>query len=586
MNNSSTVTATPLNFKIVSKDQSDVLFITNNVAGENVTLQVNNQSGNPITYAASTSSIASQPNHHFEVRFRPGIIDLASINTIDTSTPGWTASASKSTLDGTVSVYLMKTGGGMIAHGELFDVILTNIKVDASRGSRSSNVQINYKNLNVQGTPFSGHDLERISIVSQVGLIEMPLQFYFREFNRILNDNTAQQLTLEFLNGSAENNIELTPQSQFIIKFDMVGPAALHTNPATIAALTIEPVSAGVFTVQPPDTQKNTIEWIISVNQDRSIIPNEVISFNIANIKSDKAGLTNMSIEYRNIVGYQGNMTILQIQRTPIYIASGANSEKVGIGTNNPTDKLHVHNGNSHFDGNIGVGTPNPNVPIQINKYFGIPHVQVQGTDSINATWRIATPKPGVVAFGGNYDHKIQLGGFDNNNTAFMPKLTVAPDGNVGFGIENPNARIDVNGDIRNSGDMKIGNNLFSGSGNIISENKGIDFSPRGGTKKITIDGNPFFQFWRYQNLGDSRTGGNTYNTTASVNEFHAIIAGFWTGNLDIYEGGIGSGVRVRMIKKNGFWHIEADMASQKNHDDWHVDVMFIRINLVNNVNY
>ncbi len=511
MNTASVITTIPFDFKIVSQNQSDVLFITDNPNGETVNISVTNQTGNPVTYMSLAGAEATVNNHHFEIRFRPGILDVNSIGAINILNDGWSANASVSTLDGTVSVYVLKTLTGTLSVNEELSLQLGNIKVDGTRGSRSSNVEVNFKKLAVQDNEFSGRDLERVGIINQVGLVDMPLRFYFRYFNKVLNNNQPQKLELNLFNSSNQNEIKLTSKSQFIITFDKAGEPALHSNIMDIANVSITAEAenvVGKFRIQSPDSQDQNPQWIISVveGEEVKVQNGENLCFNISNIKADQAGLTNMYVDYRNIPNYQDGMVILNIERTPIHISAGTadSADYVGIGINSPQEKLHISSGNLrvdggeiksvssikfrpdidnngddaivfqnstggenariHTNGNVGIGTNSPNVKLEVRGDSSNANVQVLGTDATNATWRLATPSSGTVAFGGNSDHNVDLGYFSNDNSSFTTRLRVERNsGFVGIGTTDPEEKLHVL-----DGHIRVDNGEFQSHGQLI----------------------------------------------------------------------------------------------------------------------
>ncbi len=597
MNNPSVVTSVPFNFRITSQNQSDVLFITNKPEGETVNVEVRNQTGNPVTYKQLASSVATVDNHHFELRFRPGILEVDAIDSIGIANHGWMVSAAVNTLDGTVSVYVLKTATAIMeVNGELI-LQLTNLKIDGTRGARSSNVEINFKNLLVQDDEFSGRDLERVGIINQIGLVDMPLRFYFRYFNKVLNDNRKQKLTLDFFNSSSENVIRLTPESQFIISFDTVGSPALHTDINTIRSVSITGGTPGMYTITPPDSQDQNPKWVISVNQNVEVGQGESLSFTIDNIKADQAGITNMYISYRNIPSYQDNMSIMTIERTPIHVEArdGSMSKNVGIGTNSPSQKLHVSEGNAQIDGdvkiqgNTGIGTTNPQRRLHVeggdilltdNSYAvnknegpelifksGIETAKIVGVDE-------RASNTGRYQGGLVMKTRVHTGGSDNGH---YERMRITHEGRVGIGTSSPTDLLHVDGKIR-ANDMLISGHLdvngdlrTDGPLNLIPD------SDNSGDAHVRVRGNTPIVFRRYNNIGDYRVGSNTYNTNYSSNDYNAAVTGFWANDYDYDENGTKSGLRVRMLQKSGKWHIEAEMPSHNNSESWYVDVMFVR---------
>lgn len=107
---------------------------------------------------------------------------------------------------------------------------------------------------------------------------------------------------------------------------------------------------------------------------------------------------------------------------------------------------------------NVGIGASNPRAKLHILSNTNGAHVQVLGTDNVNATWRLATPSNQVVAFGGNSDHNIDFGYFDNANTSFTSRFRIERiTGNVGIGTTTPSNKLDVNGYIEVGTDVTGG---------------------------------------------------------------------------------------------------------------------------------
>lgn len=136
----------------------------------------------------------------------------------------------------------------------------------------------------------------------------------------------------------------------------------------------------------------------------------------------------------------------------------------------------------------IGTTTASANTRLTVNNNSGAAgaRIQILGTDATNATWRLATPSTGVVAFGGNSDHNVDLGFFDNGNTTFTSRLRVqANSGNVGIGTTGPTQKLHVSGNSLSTGEVYSGNTTanrftrgttaagrtFDGSNGVIIEN-------------------------------------------------------------------------------------------------------------------
>lgn len=72
--------------------------------------------------------------------------------------------------------------------------------------------------------------------------------------------------------------------------------------------------------------------------------------------------------------------------------------------------------------------------------------IQLTGTDTVNATWWISTPSNALVAFGGNTDHNLGLGGFNNATGAFSERVRIDTSGNLGINTTNPTSKLHVIG--------------------------------------------------------------------------------------------------------------------------------------------
>ncbi|OHT44973.1 autotransporter outer membrane beta-barrel domain-containing protein [Flavobacterium tructae] len=169
----------------------------------------------------------------------------------------------------------------------------------------------------------------------------------------------------------------------------------------------------------------------------------------------------------------------------------------VGIGTNNPSESLDVNGnirgnifkaasitasgaitsggtiqGNSitvtgdvnanrgFFTGNVGIGTSNPS---NVQGWSRVLDVAGADNSKILATVDNSTYKTGIFShsswFGG--------GGFigtESNHALFLiagydPKVAILPNGNVGIGSKNPDAKLTVNGDIHAT-EVRINTNI------------------------------------------------------------------------------------------------------------------------------
>jgi len=128
----------------------------------------------------------------------------------------------------------------------------------------------------------------------------------------------------------------------------------------------------------------------------------------------------------------------------------------VGIGITSPTQRLHVL-GNSLLDGNVGIGSLHPN---SNTKLYVDGHTIINGKVNIGTNNVVSQSPVDLLVQGATF----LLGNVGIGNTDFFPPpypLCVAGttilNGDVGIGIKNPNTRLQVDG-----GALRIGNTSSS----------------------------------------------------------------------------------------------------------------------------
>jgi len=129
-------------------------------------------------------------------------------------------------------------------------------------------------------------------------------------------------------------------------------------------------------------------------------------------------------------------------------VGPGLTDVNVGIGTNNPTERLHVV-GTTGLVGNVGVGTANPLRSLQIGP----------GSDSLfTLSQSDGTPHAGAIRFGDNTGWKLYIGrsrefsGGGLNFGATGALMTIQDNGRVGIGTTAPDQLLSVNGNASKAG--------------------------------------------------------------------------------------------------------------------------------------
>jgi hypothetical protein len=215
----------------------------------------------------------------------------------------------------------------------------------------------------------------------------------------------------------------------------------------------------------------------------------------------------------------------------------------VGVGTGNPTAKLHV-DGAMKVTGNVGIGTDNPTEKIEV---AGTLYTNSENAGFITDAGGLK--RVGFMKYSGREGGiwrtnaqdfeigRVNADALPGLPTVWNTDLYVGGNGNVGIGSTNPQGKLDVNGEIR-----------------------------IGGSKPIIIR--------RYTNIGDDAT----YNTGYRSDTYAAAITGMNAKGGDIQEGEA-TGVSIIlciMQNINGVWHIRADFKTHNKGENWDVDVMFI----------
>ncbi len=316
-----------------------------------------------------------------------------------------------------------------------------------------------------------------------------------------------------------------------------------------------------------------TPQWyFICKNAWQAVNTKEILRIKISNLKTLlKAGFANLYLRYENVPGYWDGQITIPIHKGPLVYREMSNQiGSVGIGTDEPKAKLNIkQKGNNHaaiFEGgNVGIGTTNPQATLHLNGNLSVTNglVGIGSSDFSREPLviRARQRQESLIAFedpqGRKKWHIEQNHGGNRPGLNFVEsgvkdfRLFIEKGGNIGIGTGNPTDKLHIEGSLRVDGDLKIQ-----------------------GTEPIIMR--------RYNNLGDNIN----YNTNYSSSTYTAAIVGFRALNGDIQESDTGDIMQVYMYINSGRWYIRADFRTHKNNENWYVDVMFIRNELVKRIGY
>ena len=414
---------------------------------------------------------------------------------------------------GTFSVYfLYKDTSKVFGPGERLIIPLRNISADAGSGARGTRIELKLNQLTYVGekTPITGSRIQHVQILNHLGSRRLPLHVGFAGSNRILNDgSSANTLVLQLMNvlrSEQDTSVKLTRESEFLISFDVqaakeVAPWSLCTekeieglkaNDSIIVAKIDQdgnvvldakgnPVSdAERWDLERTDHgQGESPVWRVSPKQDMVLKRDDYIQIQISNIKTSlPSGVTNLYLDYHNIPGFWDGQVVCAIEKAPLLFYEARDQGRytgelrVGIGSVNPEAKLEIvmtpkdtntmplviRKDKVNYltvsnSGEVGIGTADPDFPLEIGEMtlgdkislwdsglgdhfgFGIQPYTLQIHGNVRAS---------RIAFG------------YGSSESFTETMRIQGDGKVGIGTMNPQASLDVDGEIRANGDFFV----------------------------------------------------------------------------------------------------------------------------------
>ncbi len=210
---------------------------------------------------------------------------------------------------------------------------------------------------------------ERLQIISNRGIKELPLIAAFEGSSTVLNNGTtANSLTLQISNLLQNSTIRLGARdgerpTKFILSFDTSEEQAAWAlcDPDNAAAIDVslhfEDLQGTNWQIR-PELQGSNPQWIITLLDDIDILVGEYFHLHLDGLKTSMpSGFTNLYLLYENIPGFWDGRFVLPIEKSPLKFDDEKSAPdhrddgafiqrtKVGIGNTEPVDTLDVNGG-------------------------------------------------------------------------------------------------------------------------------------------------------------------------------------------------------------------------------------------------
>lgn len=349
--------ALPIGFDLLDEDEQQVLYITDDVAGQGLTLEIENLAASAFRPKALLEEV-SNTNYHFQLVFRPNTlykagtdIQLTSDNaTMDVST----------NVNGNVALsFKIKATDLSVENESKITLKLGRMRAAALGGTRGTRVLLRYNHLlfgeNTEDV-LAGFREMHLNIVNHRGRKHIPLHVGFVGHNQVLNDgSTSNTLKIRVMNTSRKK-VVLSSGGQLVLTADSGPTAWALASTEEIGNMKVNITSNHSEAIEITTKAQGSMAAVNNLDDDKEeeseaigggewtipfprLASGQYVDIEISQLRTKHpTGYSHLYLHYENIPGYWDGQFVLEVEKCPMVFSGN----KVGIGTANPEGTLEI----------------------------------------------------------------------------------------------------------------------------------------------------------------------------------------------------------------------------------------------------